>query len=944
MILGADGNFYGTTYFGGANHDGEVFQLTPAGSLAVLASFNNVNGLNPSRLVLAADGSFYGTTFDGGTSGGGTLFKVTTNGFLTSLFSFNYTNVGFLPAAGLTPAPGGNFYGTTYEGGAFGYGTVFVATPLGNVTTLYSFTGGNDGSHPAAELILASDGNLYGTTFDGGSDNQGTVFRYAPGGAFATLVSFDGYDGANPQAPLVQGTDGNFYGTTVNGGADGNGVIFRVNINSPSVQITGQPASQTAFVGANATFAVAVTGNPPLFYQWQKNGTNLSNGPRISGSATGILTVSNVTGSDAANYSVIISNAASSVASDNAYLEVLESPPQIVIPPASQTLSTGGSAIFEVAAIGDLPLLYQWQYNQTNLTNGANVTGATTSSLTVSSLTQLSDGTYSVIVSNAVGTASAEAVLTVFPVSVGGTQLSSLHWFTGGEDGSTPNALALGSNGLLYGTTQSDGIDHAGTVFTIATNGAFNTLVAFNLTNGADPLAAVVQGVDGNFYGTTEGGGTNSDGTIFKMTADGALAPLCFFTNEDDINPYTALVQGTNGSFYGATENANAAGDGNIIEISSNGALNVVYSFTGGLDGNAPVGALVQAADGNLYGMTAGGGAHNYGGIFRMTPSGALTNIYFFTGGTNGYNPAGALVQAADGDFYGVTKRNTLDGLAFYGTIFKVSTNGAFTTLYTLNPFVNGDGAYPFAGLIQAADGNFYGTTYLGGANSDGTVFRITSDGTFTTLASFDGADDGSQPEAALVQGPDGAFYGTTTAGGPYGKGTIFRLAITSAPQITMQPSNQTVMTGASANFSVAVFGAPPLIFQWQFNGTNLTDGGGITGSASRILTLANTTLTEAGTYSVVISDTLGSVASAPATLTVEPSLVFQSAAQSNGLLTLIWSAIPGGQYQVQSTTNLAPANWINIGSALTASNATLSASYEIASSPQQFYRVLLMP
>ena len=192
------------------------------------------------------------------------------------------------------------------------------------------------------------------------------------------------------------------------------------------------------------------------------------------------------------------------------------------------------------------------------------------------------------------------------------------------------------------------------------------------------------------------------------MTADGALAPLCFFTNEDDINPYTALVQGTNGSFYGATENANAAGDGNIIEISSNGALNVVYSFTGGLDGNAPVGALVQAADGNLYGMTAGGGAHNYGGIFRMTPSGALTNIYFFTGGTNGYNPAGALVQAADGDFYGVTKRNTLDGLAFYGTIFKVSTNGAFTTLYTLNPFVNGDGAYPFAGLIQAADGNFY--------------------------------------------------------------------------------------------------------------------------------------------------------------------------------------------------------------------------------------------
>ncbi|HEX4119445.1 MAG TPA: choice-of-anchor tandem repeat GloVer-containing protein, partial [Verrucomicrobiae bacterium] len=256
MILDTDGDFYGTTSGGGADEHGEVFRLTPAGALTQVVSFDYDNGVNPNTLLEGMDGTLYGTTFDGGTNGGGIIFNIATDGTLNTLFSFSYTNGGFLPAAGLAQSPEGDFYGTTFDGGTFGHGTIFAMSQSDIVQTSNSFTGGNDGGHPSADLLQASDGNYYGTTLDGGPYNAGTVFRWTPGGALVTLVTFDGFNGANPKSRLVQGLDGNLYGTTQNGGASSNGVVFRVNINSPIVQITGQPAAQNAFVGANAVFSV----------------------------------------------------------------------------------------------------------------------------------------------------------------------------------------------------------------------------------------------------------------------------------------------------------------------------------------------------------------------------------------------------------------------------------------------------------------------------------------------------------------------------------------------------------------------------------------------------------------------------------------------------------------------------------------------------------------
>ena len=233
LIQGLDGNFYGTTAGGGSNGDGTVFKITPQGQKTVLYSFAGVpaDGVDPQAgLIQGSDGNFYGTTNHGGNNDDGTVFKITPQGQETILHSFGFGNDGADLYAGLIQGSDGNLYGTTYQGGTTNSGTVFKITPQGHETVLYSFAGGNDGLFPTAALIQGSDGNLYGTTLKGGvghgvkcytdgNDHCGTVFKITPQGKETVLHSFGfGNDGSNPYAELIQGKDGNFYGTTIEGG------------------------------------------------------------------------------------------------------------------------------------------------------------------------------------------------------------------------------------------------------------------------------------------------------------------------------------------------------------------------------------------------------------------------------------------------------------------------------------------------------------------------------------------------------------------------------------------------------------------------------------------------------------------------------------------------------------------------------------------------------
>jgi uncharacterized repeat protein (TIGR03803 family) len=231
LTQGSDGNFYGTTASGGSSGRGTVFKLTPSGAETVLYSFPAGSSEPYCGLIEGSDGYFYGTTGANGTSDDGTVFKITPSGTETTLHVFPKTGGdGEIPYAGVILGSDGNLYGTTYFGGSSGFGTVFKVTPGGTETVFYSFAGGSDGEHPYAGVIQGSDGNFYGTTYFGGSSGLGTVFKITPSGTETVLHSFAGgsSDGANPEAGLTQGTDGNFYGNTYLGGTSNLGTVFEI--------------------------------------------------------------------------------------------------------------------------------------------------------------------------------------------------------------------------------------------------------------------------------------------------------------------------------------------------------------------------------------------------------------------------------------------------------------------------------------------------------------------------------------------------------------------------------------------------------------------------------------------------------------------------------------------------------------------------------------------
>jgi len=396
------------------------------------------------------------------------------------------------------------------------------------------------------------------------------------------------------------------------------------------------------------------------------------------------------------------------------------------------------------------------------------------------------------------GAALALAIMFVLAVltsrSAQAQTFTTLHKFcpqSGCTDGWSPSGLLQATDGDLYGatwfggTSSACGTDGCGTLFKITTGGTLTTLHSFDGADGSVPGGAV-QATNGAFYGTTTAGGTSSAcgtdgcGTVFKITTGGTLTTLHNFDFADGSHP-NAVVQASDGNFYGtawtggASSACSSYGCGTVFKITAGGTLTTLHSFAAGSDGSGPLSWLVQASNGNLYGTTrtpphGEGGAYGYGTVFEITPSGKLTTLHSFDG-TDGAYPYAGLVQATDGNLYGTTTNGGANNICTSGcgTIFKITLAGAFTTLYSFcsQPHC-ADGAGPY-GLVQATDGNFYGATAGGGASSAcgtegcGTVFKITPGGTLTTLHNF-GGTDGDVP-LDLVQATNGTFYGTANGG-----------------------------------------------------------------------------------------------------------------------------------------------------------------------------------
>jgi uncharacterized repeat protein (TIGR03803 family) len=498
-------------------------------------------------------------------------------------------------------------------------------------------------STPSSPLLNASDGSLYATSTEGGSNDLGTVFSINKDGTgFSILHHFAGgtNDGQVPRSGVIEGSDGALYGSTSSGGRSGLGTIFRVS----------------------------------------KDGTSFSLLHHFS-------------------------------AADGS-------------PSQGSLLQGEDSALYGTTASG------------------------------------------------------------LFRINIDGSDFHLLHQFSGGTDGQNPQCgLTKASDGLLYGTTYSGGSSNLGTVFRIDEAGAnYQVIFSFGATAGRNPTAALVEGGDGFLYGTTSVRLTNSYGTVFKVSKDGAVySVLHDFSGAslDGWYPQPALVEGTNGSLYGVTLGGGDEGQGTIFAINKDGSSYLIlHSFSwDGNDGRIPMAGLCRSDDGMLYGTVSRGGNSDYGAIFKIEQSGARYNQFYSLSwpGADGWNPQCRLVEGNDGRLYGTTSNG---GSNDFGTVFAIDKDRTgYSILHHFTWFP--DGAFPQAGVIEATNGALYGTTFEGGTNHFGTIFRISKDGAaFATLHHFTGLPgDGGHPQARLVAASDGFIYGTTAQGGSTNWGTVFRIS-----------------------------------------------------------------------------------------------------------------------------------------------------------------------
>lgn len=367
-----------------------------------------------------------------------------------------------------------------------------------------------------------------------------------------------------------------------------------------------------------------------------------------------------------------------------------------------------------------------------------------------------------------------------------------LHDFTNGKDGGIPfSTLVRDQAGNLYGTTSQGGdisncdpSQGCGTVFKISPAGKETVLYEFNNTHaGVSPRAGVVRDSAGNLYGTTELGGTSNMGTVFKLEKGGKETVLYSFTGRTDGgNPLASVILGADGNLYGTTyiggdlscQVGQMNGCGVVFKLAQTGKLTVLHRFHG-TDGANPSGALVRDESGNLYGTTYGG-AVGGGTVFEVNSAGKRTTLHIFRG-NDGADPIAGLLRDSSGNLYGTTYAG---GSAGGGTVFKVSNTGKESVLYSFT--LGTDGGRPGGSLTRDADGNFYGTTSLGGdlscngGDGCGTVFKLDKAGTETVLHEFKNESDGGFPQTGLLRDASGDLYGTTPGNFQYTWGSVFKL------------------------------------------------------------------------------------------------------------------------------------------------------------------------
>ncbi len=688
LLLASDGFFYGTTESGGDFDLGTLFRISASGQYSLLHSFNFSSGAFPrGGLIQGADGQLYGTAEAGGFSGFGTVFRLAPEGTVSVLHDFDLDN-GNGPFAELLLANDGRLYGTTRGGGANDLGTIFSLAVNGQqFSVLHSF-GGADGAHPAARLLQAADGNLYGTTEEGGASDQGTVFRITPAGAFTSLHAFSGTDGAFPSGGLIVGSDGALYGLTYDGGPNSaefiGGALYRITTAGALTVLYGFPAK-----ASDGTFPI---GELLLADDGQFYGVTQHGGNDFSGTVFRVPQAS--TALDPAQLSTVLHM--SSGVNAVPYAGLVEDAAGVLYGTTEEGGPLNVGSIYALTKSGSVTALHSF-----GSSSGHEVTG-------------LSLGGGTVYGSTRRGGQGRQG--TLFSLSGSGPAQTLNSFVELGANPDSPPILA--SDGRLYGTTTEGGTDNfVGIAYRRESDGRLSLLHDFSGPDGAFVASGLHQAGDGSFYGSTLEGGANDLGSLFRLTDSGGFTLLHSFSGSDGRNPLSPPIQAGDGNFYGTTESGGSEDAGVLYRLSPAGQYSVLHHFAFST-GYYPAAGLVEGDDAQLYGTTTLGGGQGEGALFRISRSGQYELLHSFIGPTDGSNPAAPLLPGPGGSFFGSTQTGGSFGL---GTVFQLQADGS---LDTLHEFGGADGAFPKGALALLGEALYVPTAHFG-PDGGGTVLRL---------------------------------------------------------------------------------------------------------------------------------------------------------------------------------------------------------------------------
>ncbi|HZK81313.1 MAG TPA: choice-of-anchor tandem repeat GloVer-containing protein, partial [Humisphaera sp.] len=734
--MDSNGALFGTTVFGGASGDGTIFEMTH-GSTAIttIASFNGVNGQNPyAGLTLDGSGDLFGIASGGGTSNDGTIFEVvqgTTS--ITPIASFNGANAEY-SSAGLAIDTSGNLFGTTYYGGTSGDGTVFeIVHGTTAIATVASFNGVN-GANPGVGVTLDTSGDIFGTIPDDGPTGDGTVFEITTGtNTIQTIASFNGANGSFPYATLTLDSSGDLFGTTRQGGTSGNGAIFEVVNGASAVTLLA------SFAGAGTPSGLALDAGGNLFGstagELGSYGTvfELNHG---GGTITTLFSFNNANGANP-NGGVIVTSsgdlfgttANGGTAGDGTVFQLTSAPPTLSFS-APPNPATAGSVIDGSTGV-QVAVDYSW----------GNVIPTDTSTVTLT----LSSGVFTTGSNKATATA-VNGVATFHNLAINAAGIYTI----AATDG--PDAPAVSNSFNIF---------------------LFNAIASLSpAPNAADPYSSVVLDANGNLFGTTAFGGANGDGTIFEIIhGSTAVTTVASFNGVNGANPYAGLTLDSNGNLFGTASGGGTGNNGTVFEIvHGSNAISAIASFNGVNASFSSAGISVDSS-GNLFGTTYTGGSNGDGSVFEISYGTTTIATLASFDGANGKSPSSGVALDAAGDIFGATLNG---GTGNLGTVFEIVRGTA--SISTIGTFVGANGEFP-NGLTLDSNGDLFGTTQNGGQFGYGTVFEIVRGTTaVATLTSFNGLT----ANPGLTLDANNNFFGTI--GGNIGyEGAIFELVQGSA-------------------------------------------------------------------------------------------------------------------------------------------------------------------